>query len=110
MKGDIRTTLPPRHGISASDVAAEAFRDTTRYARRFSLDIAEDALAQMGPMAVEHIAKQLAENVVHRHQGDIENAVHSYLTDRAWAEPIIRDAIYRAVREFVGDLLGPEKS
>lgn len=92
----------------ADDVAASVTTDRTRYARRFSMDVAEDALRQMGPMALNHITKELAESVVRRHSADIERVVYSYINDRAWAEPIIRDAIYRAVAQFARELFAKE--
>ena len=105
---DIRVPLPSRaEWITADDMAVHATMDSTRYARRFSLDIAEDALREIGPATVRHIAQKLAESVVHRHQSEIENAVHSYLRDRAWAEPIIRKAIEDSVQRFVSDMLEP---
>lgn len=102
----IRVPLPGRPPFIAEDEClASVSADRTRYARRFSLDIAEEALAKMGPAVVEHVAMQLGEITVRRHQHEIENAVFAYLTDRKWAEPIIRKAIEDSVRRFVFDML-----
>jgi len=78
-------------------------------ARRFSVTVAEEALQRMVPEAVRYVAEQLAEQVVYEQHGAVQTAVHSYLTDRAWAEPIIRDAIRQAVREYVLDMLKTER-
>lgn len=66
--------------------------------------VAEDALRKMGPMAVSHFVEQLAQKVVHEHQDEIREALLSYLRDRAWAEPIVRQAILAAVREHVAGM------
>jgi hypothetical protein len=104
----MRNNEPPRvpmpagpASFVADDIAMHAAAMTGRLGRRFSMDVAEEALRDMGPMALTHVVKSLAEIVVQRHSHDIERVVHSYIDDRKWAEPIIRDAIYRAVQQFV---------
>lgn len=86
------------------DVAA-AMTPTTRYARRFTMDVSEDALANMGRQAMPHIALQIAERAVHEHAPLIQNTVSDYLADRAWAAPIIEDELRKTVRRFAFDLL-----
>jgi hypothetical protein len=101
----MRVPLPsPPIFIQDDDVAASVCT-TPRYARRFSLDIAEEALAKMGPAVVQHVAQQLGERVVWDHQQDIERVVFSYLTDRTWAEPIIRKAVEDSVRRFIFEIM-----
>lgn len=103
---DLRVPLrSPPSFIQADDVAASITSDRTRYAKRFSLDVAEEALKKMGPYVVEHVAQQLGESVVRRYQPAIESAVFAYLTDRTWAEPIIRKAIEDSTRRFIFDML-----
>jgi len=106
----IRVVLPaPPASFIADDDVAASVTATPRYARRFSMDVAEEALAQMGPRAIGFVAQRLAENVVYRHQDAIERAVYSYLNNPAWAEPVIRDAIYRAVAQFARELFDDTK-
>lgn len=108
MREPLRVPLssPSPSWIAEDDVAASVARTPdVRYARRFSMDVAEEVLAKMGPAVVQHVAQQLGERVVWNHQAAIESAVFAYLTDRTWAEPIIRKAIEDSVRRFVFDML-----
>lgn len=89
--------------LSPDDVAASIVPDPPRCGKRFSLDVAEEALAQMSGAMVEHVAKRLAEAVVLRHELEIRDAILSYLRDRAWAEPIVKQAIRDAVRLWIRD-------
>ena len=100
-----RTLMPSLSAmISPSDVSA-SIHDMPRYAKRFSVDVAEEALANMVPQVIQHVAERLGERVVYEHQEAIHAAVHGYLFDRAWAEPLIREAIREAVRAVIRDML-----
>ena len=97
-----RVPMPSRASfIGPDDIAASIATDAPRAGRRFSLVVAEEALAKMGGAAVEHVALRLAQETVDRHQDEIRRVVRSYLNDREWAEPIIRAAISASVREWV---------
>ena len=107
MHNEPRVPMKPKPAsmIAEDDVAASVTTLSGRVGRRFSLDIDEEVLAKMGAMATEHIAGELGKQVAYRHQHLIEAAVSSYLTDRAWAEPIIRAAIRESVNRIVFDML-----
>jgi len=90
--------------FAADDVQASATM-TPRYARRFSLDVAEDALAKLAPAVLPWVVERLAGQIAQRHQGDVEIAVNEYLRNREWAEPVIREAIRDAVQVVVRDML-----
>ena len=99
------SALPIRRTfIAADDVAVSSLWPTANYARRFTLDVAEEALARMAPAAIEHLTLQLAERIVYENQSAIEMAVSDLLTDRTWAEPIIRQALREAVHKHVADM------
>ena len=70
-------------------------------ARRFSMTVAEAALQRMGPVAIEFVTERLAGQIAHEQRAAVEETVHTYLRDRAWAEPIIRQAIQETVRDYV---------
>ena len=98
---DIRVPMPPRGPLfEAGSVSASSVR-LPSYGRRFTLDVAEEALERMAPAAIEHFTTRLAESVVGRQRGEIEAVVTSYLRDRAWAEPIMREAIRETVHAVV---------
>lgn len=105
-----RVAMKPKHRMVSDDVEARVAFDGPRYARTFELKVAEDALEKMGPMAIEVVVGELAKNIVYRRQDQITRVVDSYLNDRAWAEPIIRAEIARAVREVVREMLDADGS
>lgn len=90
--------------VAEGDVAA-AVGPAARDARRFSISVAEEALQRMAPVAIEYITRELASQIRHEQYGAVADAVGSFLHDRAWAEPIIREAIRDAVRGYVRDIL-----
>ena len=69
------------------------------------MDIAEDVLARMGAVGLEYAVEDFSRRIAWKHQGNIEATVASFLQDRSWAEPIIRDAIRDAVAQTVSDML-----
>lgn len=69
--------------------------------QRFTMDVSEERLARMGREGIAHAVETLSRTVVYENEPAIRRAIESYLTDRKWAEPIIRQAIRDAVREFV---------
>ena len=98
-----RTFMP--HRVTADDVLAAVSADGPRMARWFSLTVAEDALQRMGPAAIEYVTERLAKEIAHEHHDSVEATVQSFLRDRAWAEPIIRQAIQQAVHQVIADML-----
>lgn len=97
-----RIAYPKPTTISAGgDVTATVSDPDVRYARRFSLDIAEDALAKLAPDVIPYIVERLAKQIAAEQRGTVEDTVHEYLRNQAWAEPIIRQAIKEAVREYI---------
>lgn len=109
MADRMRVPLPRKPGeafiITEDDIAASVTALDTRYARRFSMDVAEEVLAKMGADVIPHVAQCLGEQVVREHQQQITAVVDSYLMERKWAEPIIRKAIEDSVRRFIFDML-----
>jgi len=77
--------------------------------RRFSMDISEEVLAQIGARALEYAVEKLGQYVAHEHLPDIQHAVHSLLMDHSWIQPIIEDELRRSVREFVLSLWSDEE-
>ena len=110
-KGEpMRERVPLAAGVSAlgtDDVAASINGPNMRYARRFSLDVAEEALRDLGRKAIPMVAGRLAEQIAHEHHAEIQHVVHSYILDRAWAEPLIREEIRRTVRAVITEMLLP---
>lgn len=87
-----------------ADVEASIQPEPRTCGHRFSIVAAENVLRSLGPRAIEHVTVKLAESVVARHQHDIERVVYSFLHDREWAEPLLREAIEKAVANFVRDI------
>ena len=106
MSRDNRVPMKDSNCFIAHDDISASIAQTPRYGYRFSLDVAEDVLQRMGPHAVQHVVERVAERAVFENQHLIHDAVHSFLFDRAWAEPVIHDAITRAVRECVYNMMG----
>lgn len=92
----------PTSFLVGGDIAVS---ESPRVGRRFHMDVSEEALARIGGHALEVAVVRLGEAVAYRHQPEIERAVASYIHDRKWAEPIIREAIRNAVREVIRDML-----
>jgi hypothetical protein len=86
--------------LSADDVQAAAMR-LPSVGVRFSMDVAEDALARMGREAIPHIALDIAKRVVYDNQDLIRSVITDYLRNREWCEPIIEDEIRKTVRAHV---------
>lgn len=105
-----RVPMPSRRpAFIADDEIAATITKQPNYARRFSMDVSEEALAQMGQRVIPVVAEDIAKRAVWNHQADIERAVYSYINNPEWAEPIIRAAIFAAVLQFVRETFGPEK-
>lgn len=96
-------TLQPFIGVD--DLATRVTGPDARMGIRFTMDVAAEALAKAGPHIVERVAQLLGERVARECQADIERAVHTYLNDGRWAEPIVRDAIREAVHQWVSDVM-----
>lgn len=90
--------------VAADDVIASSYSDPSRYASRFSLTVADEALAQMGPEVVRFVAQRMADQIQHEHYDTVQRLVHEFLMDRQWAEPVIKEAISHAVRDFIRDM------
>lgn len=91
--------------FAPEDVAACIERGPS-FATRFSLDVAEEALAQMGREAMPFIVEKLAEGTIHREGHVIEAAVRDQLYNkREWLEKIIEDETRKVVQSFMRDTL-----
>ena len=88
-----------------SDIATHV----PKVGHRISIDIAEDVSPRMGKQAIAYAIERLSNEVVYRERPAIRSAVESFLHDRAWAEPIIRQAIQEAVRGIIRDMLEPQE-
>ncbi len=101
-----RVRYPIRQFASVADFDASVSpTPNLRYARRFSMDVAEDALRDMAPAVAEFVARKLGDRIEYEQRDSVQRVVDSYLSDRAWAEPIIRAAIQVAVLEVIRDML-----
>lgn len=69
--------------------------------RRFSMDINETVLLQLGARALEAAVEQLGRHVAYEHQHEIHAVVAEVLLDRAWALPIIEEELREAARAMV---------
>lgn len=72
-----------------------------KMARRFYVDISEEALAQMGARVVEAAVDQLGRTVPHLYAHEIQAAVDKLLFDFDWLKPILENEVRRATRDFV---------
>lgn len=106
-----RVPMPPNVGafIADADLALTAEGSSVRMGRRISMDIADEVWVKAGRAAIAHAVERLANDVVHRHGPEIHAAVHSFILDRSWAEPIIREAIRESVHAVILDMLGNTK-
>lgn len=96
-----RVAMPNRSGwIADEDVNVSSVK-TPRIGRRYSMDVDESVLAQIGARALEHAIQRLGEHVAYEHQHEIHSAVSTLVHDIAWAKPIIEQEMRRAVREMV---------
>lgn len=77
--------------------------------RRFSMDINEEVLLQIGTRALESAVDTLGRHIAYEHRGDIQAAIDRYLFDASWVKPIIEDEMRRAAREFVMALWSDEE-
>lgn len=75
-----------------------------RFGRRFTMDIEEEVFRRMGQEGVAYAMESLSKQVVYENQHAIRSAVESFLHDREWAEPVIRQAIRDNVREIIRDM------
>lgn len=102
-----RAVLPPKpEPVLGMDDSISEVGPSVRAARKFSVTVAEEALQRMAPRAIEIVTEALAQRIAHEQYGAIADTVAAFLRDRAWAEPIIRQAIQEAVREYVRDIVG----
>lgn len=97
-----RVPMPAKRGgwVHDEDMAV-SLKPNFPVGQRFSMDINEAVLRQLGARALEHAAERLGQHVAHEHIGDIQQAVDRYLFDGSWVKPIIEEEIRRAAREFV---------
>lgn len=102
-----RVPMPRPVEFMAGDFAANISSAVPDFARRFSMTVAEEAIRKMGPMAVSHFTEKLAYQVVRENEGLIREAMLSYMRDRSWAEPLVREFLREAVREYVASIFTP---
>ncbi len=98
----VRVPMRDRRPCFISD--DEVMAHVPRVGHRISMDIAEDVYPKMGREAVAYAIERLSNEVVYREEAAIRRAVESFLHDRAWAEPIIHQAIQETVRSIVHDM------
>lgn len=92
--------------LSPDDIAASiSASPNTKMGRRFSIDVAEEAFAKGAGAMIEGIAHRLAERAVYENRAEIERVIGSYIHDREWAEPILREAIREAMQGYVRDVI-----
>lgn len=99
-----RVPMPNRGGWIADDDVNVSSIKTPPVGRRYSMDVSELVLAQVGARALEHAIQRLGEHVAYEHQDEIQRVVSAAVLDRAWALPIIEEEMRRAVREMVFSL------
>lgn len=85
--------------IGNDDIAAHITR-SPKYARRFSMDIAEDALAQMGQSAIPVVAEELAKRIVHERYAELDAAILAFLRDESITRPIMLEEFRKAAKHF----------
>lgn len=95
--------------LKEDDVNISSTTLTHRVARRFSMDVDEQVLAQIGARALESAVDALGRHVAYEHEGDIRQAVDKFLFDGTWVKPILEQEIRRAAREFVLALWSDEE-
>jgi len=93
--------MPRKTGWIGEDDVHVSSTQTPMVGRRFSMDINEDLLAQVGARALEHAIEKLGQHVAYEHLGDIQRAVDACLMDKAWIQPILEDELRRCTRDFV---------
>lgn len=101
----LRVPIPVRVSFEPGDIAASV--PSVRCARRFTLDVAEDALEKLGPMAIQHFTERLAEQVVYENAPLVREVMLEYLRKREWAEPLIRELLREAIHDYVGGIFAP---
>ena len=90
--------------FTKGDVAAAIQK--TKIGVRFSLDVTEEALANMGREVMPFVVQKLAEGTIHRERHVIQAAVHELLyTKREWLEKIVEDETRQMVRSFMTDTM-----
>lgn len=77
--------------------------------RRFTMDVSDVALSQMGARVIEHAIERLGQEVPYRYVVEIQQTVVRLLDDREWARPIIEEELRRGVRAYVKDLFEGDK-
>jgi len=103
-----RVPMPPSKVQWGEDLDASVSL-RPRMGRRLSMDVSEEALAQIGARGLEHATKRLSQEIVHLHAADIQRTIDGLLMDRSWAEPIIEDELRRGVRAFISSLWSDEE-
>jgi|GEM_PF-6928020 len=96
----------PASFVGPNEIAASLMaKPDMKMGRRFSIDVAEEAFAKMSGALIEHIASDLAKQAVWRNENEIRSAIASYIHDRQWAEPVVREAFKESVKEFIVDFM-----
>lgn len=100
MSEPLRVPMQERPLFIGNDDIAPHITRMPKYARRFSMDVAEDALAQMGQQAIPIIAEKLAERIVHHHYADLDRVIGDFLADASVTRPIMREEFRKASKRF----------
>lgn len=104
MNGPIKVPMPNRDAFIADGHDIAAGVSSLRTGTRVHVDISDEAIARIGKHAIAGAVEALGEAVAYRHQADIQAAVHSYIFNREWAEPLIRAEIEKNVARILDDM------
>jgi hypothetical protein len=105
----LRVPMPNREPASfiRPDEVALGSR-SLRTGQQISMIVADEVFPRMGRYAIEAAVERLGQEVVSRHQTDIQAAVHGYILNREWAEPFIKQVISDTVSRILEDMLSGE--
>lgn len=97
----------PEHlrGIERKDMHLTAEAIGPRTGQQLRMIVADEALQRCAREAVPYLVEQLARHLVQCNEMEVRAAVDHYLKDRSWVEPLVRDAVFRVVREVVTEML-----
>lgn len=108
MTDPLRVPMKPKGAsfIRPDDIAASLMAaPNLRHARRFSIDVAEEAFANLGGVMVEWVGKELAQQIVWREKATIRREVDRLIMDRTFMEPILKECIRAGVKDWIATMM-----
>ena len=105
MKEPLRVPMPGPASFVGQDELLIHDEPLPQCGTRVSMDGSDEVWRRAGRAAIEHAVQRLAEETVRRHSHEITSAVHGYILNREWAEPIIEQAIKDGVERVIRDML-----